>query len=52
MLELVRLTIEAAHQAHCGKKIPDMVQTIFEINQPKCLYYQPGKINLPKLNKC
>jgi len=27
MLELVRLTIEAAHQAHCGKKIPDMVQT-------------------------
>jgi len=30
MLDLVRLTIEATHLAHCGKKIPNMVQPIFK----------------------
>jgi hypothetical protein len=30
MLDLVRLTIEATHLAHCGKKIPAMVQTNFK----------------------
>ena len=30
MLDLVRLTIEATHLAHHGKKFPNMVQPIFK----------------------